>query len=302
MKVISPLSGSNNVKHEKDIDTSFIINMYWEKLKIDVSSYFKFIDKVSILIDQDTGYRFYYPFNISGDNIFYGELQKNEWYYMPWKWEHKKCEEFIRSGDKVLEIGCATGDFLIQVKKNKNIQEVGLELNESAAEEGRNKGVNIRCELIEDHARRFSNTYDVICCFQVLEHISKVNSFIKASIDCLKPGGRIIFCVPNNNSFPKHDWENDILNMPPHHMGLWNEKVFKGLSTLFKVKKVKILFEPLQVYHHRFYISVLEKRIFKSKILKKLYLFFRFQAIVRLILKVFSNKIIGHSIMAVYSK
>lgn len=44
-------------------------------MNIDVSDFFNSIKKVSIYKCLDTGYRFYYPFNISGDNIFYQKLK-----------------------------------------------------------------------------------------------------------------------------------------------------------------------------------------------------------------------------------
>lgn len=302
MKIESPLTGRSNVKHEQDITTSFIKEKYLEKFNIDVSPYFHSIDKVSIFIDQDTDYRFYYPYTVAGNDKFYEDLQEYEWYYMPWKWEHKKCAEMVCSGDKVLEIGCAKGDFLHKLEDLKDVHAVGLELNESAARLGQENGLDIRCEFVEEHAKNFPDTYDVVCSFQVLEHISAVGSFIKANIDCVKKGGKIIFCVPNNEAFTKYDWENDILNMPPHHMGLWNKKAFKKLASLFNIQLLNIYYEPLQPYHHHFYIKVLEKRISRYKLLKQLYNRFKLQRLLGIAIQKSSKIIHGHSIMAVYIK
>jgi len=39
---------------------------------------------------------------------------------MPWKWEHQKSTDFISKGMKVLEVGCAEGQFLSRVSKEKD--------------------------------------------------------------------------------------------------------------------------------------------------------------------------------------
>jgi len=41
--------------------------------------------------------------------------------------------------------------------------------------------------------------------------------------------------------------------MPPHHMGLWNEEVFKNIAKVFNLKFVKVHFEPLQEYHKEYF-------------------------------------------------
>lgn len=302
MKVKSPLTGSFKTKHEKDIPTSLIKKKYLERFNIDVSPYFGSLDKISIFIDEETGYRFYYPLSVAGDDKFYEKLQENDWYYMPWKWEHRKCTELIEPGSRVLEVGCARGDFLNKLQEIKDVQTVGLELNQSAVNVGQQKGLDIIREFVEDHAKKNPDTYDVVCSFQVLEHISEVQSFIKACIGCLKRGGKIIFSVPNNGSFIKYDWEGGLLNMPPHHMGLWDEKAFRSVAPLFDIHLLKVYFEPLQDYHLKWYINILERRFLKNRLLKIVYAKLNLKPQLIKVVESNSQKIHGHSIMAVYTK
>jgi 2-polyprenyl-3-methyl-5-hydroxy-6-metoxy-1,4-benzoquinol methylase len=152
---------------------------------------------------------------------------------------------------KVLEIGCGPGDFLLRIKERIGAQCVGIELNNKAIDEANEKGLTVFHESIKQHARVNKEVYDVVCSFQVLEHISNVNEFLEAQISCLRTGGTLIISVPNNDSWLKRGY--NILNMPPHHMGLWNKKSLKNLAKLFNLKIDRVAFEPLQEYHVEYY-------------------------------------------------
>ena len=130
MTIKSPLTNSTNIKLERSIKTALIIDK-WQKDGIDVSRFFVNLDEIKLYRCLDSGYRFFYPFNLEGDNQFYQELQKFSWYYMDWKWEYEQALRQISPGDKVLEIGCGQGDFIKKLKDN-NIDAIGLEFNDQA--------------------------------------------------------------------------------------------------------------------------------------------------------------------------
>ena len=302
MEVKSPITGDNNIKCIKKIKVKDIVSRYKKNFNIDVNQYFKTVNEIFIYEDQATKYRFYYPFHIDGDGAFYEQLQKFSWYYMPWKWEHEKCLNLLTNESSILEVGCASGEFLQKVVDIKKIEAVGLELNKKALKIGQEKGLDIRDQRVEVHAEEFSEHYEVVCSFQVLEHISKVKSFVEANLKCLKKGGKLVFCVPNNDSFTKYNWENDILNMPPHHMGLWTRAAFEGLGKVFDLQLKDIHYEPLQPYHIDWYINIQEKRFLKGSFIKKLYYKTGLKNLMRFLIEKFSSYLHGHTIMAVYIK
>ncbi|HEY4797854.1 MAG TPA: class I SAM-dependent methyltransferase [Bacteroidia bacterium] len=254
----SPITNSNNVVLERTLSAGEIIVSYAKAYNIDISNIFKGVDLIYIYKCLDTGYRFYYPFHISGDGNFYSQLQKFDWYYMPWKWEHEIAKKIIRQNERVLEIGCAKGDFIRELSET-GVSCLGLELNNAAIKEGVAKGVNILNESIQDHAKNRQLFYDVVCSFQVAEHVADVRSFIQSSVDALKPGGRLIISVPNMTSFYKF-FEQTNMNVPPHHMGLWDEESLKTLESFFSIKFLKYYFEPLQTYHVELYASVMANK------------------------------------------
>lgn len=305
MKIQSPLTGSYNVKKVKEIKTDFIVKNYQEMLGVNVQKYFKNIDALEIYECLDSGYRFYYPFNIMGDGKFYEELQKNSWYYMDWKWEHEEALKMCAGAKSVLEIGCAQGEFLEKVKA-KGVTCTGVELNGYAAQKGREKGLNILEESIQAHAQKNKETYDVVCSFQVMEHIAHIGEFIQASVDALKPGGKLIISVPNNDSVVFTTDDAAILNMPPHHMGLWNINSLIALQRFFPLRMEHAYLEPLQSYHTNFAKKVAEKS-FIEKLTRKHLSWIPFaktigKMMINMNIRAVASYIVGHSIMVVYTK
>ena len=73
--IISPLTKSANTELQIQIDTDKIFERYYLDLQIDVKRFF--LDKKSIDIYKckDTGYLFYYPYHIIGDEKFYDDLK-----------------------------------------------------------------------------------------------------------------------------------------------------------------------------------------------------------------------------------
>ena len=65
-------------------------------------------------------------------------------------------------------------------------------------------------------------------------------------LKCLKPGGRLIIGVPNNDSYIRRNkMYNKVLNMPPHHVGLWTLDSLKSLEGILPVKLEETFYEPL---------------------------------------------------------
>ena len=255
-KPISPLTQTDNTQLIRVVSTQEIIERYEQVFQMDVKHFFEGIPDVRVYKCLDTNYAFFYPFNVDGDGPFYEVLQQYDWYYMPWKWEHQQAATILKEDMKVLEVGSANGDFLKKIKEEHKVEVTGIELNLKAAEEARKAGLNIYCEFVQAHAQKFTEHYDLVCSFQVLEHIADVKSFLEANIKCLKKGGKLIVAVPNNQSFLQLDQWN-ALNLPPHHMGLWDKTSLKNLENIFNIKMDDYFLEPKQTYHTDYFNRVI---------------------------------------------
>jgi 2-polyprenyl-3-methyl-5-hydroxy-6-metoxy-1,4-benzoquinol methylase len=220
---------------------------------------------------------------------------------MPWKWEHETIKNILSINEKILEVGSGGLGFVERMQQS-GFNITGLELNRDSIVKGEKLNLNVLNETIQEHSTKHFEEYDVVCSFQVLEHISDVESFLKAQIDCLKKGGKLIISVPNNSSFIKLT-SGLYLNKPPHHMGLWDKKSLISLTKLFDLKIEKVMFEPLAKYHLDWYISLTtQNKIYKVKLFKVAFKKLKIINIYTSLIKKFRTKIKGHSMLVVYNK
>ena len=109
----------------------------------------------------------------------------------------RKTEKYKIPKQHLLEIGCGNGFFLEEAISQGFREVTGIEPSTEAVGMA---NTLIRSRLICDMLRPGllpSNTFDVICIFQTLDHISEPNIFLGECIKLLKPGG-IMLCLNHN--------------------------------------------------------------------------------------------------------
>lgn len=242
-EIKSPINNSSNIKLIRRFDAQTLQNDY-AQFNIDVSKYFAGIDNIDLYECTDSGLQFFSPNNIVGDGKFYESIQHFDWYYKDDKWEFDKGLELIKNNEKVLEIGSGRGQFLKLLKQKTEYAE-GLELNESAIEKIRANGYKVHLMKIDEFEQQLGaqSLFDVVCSFQVYEHIENIGEVIQSSLNALKVGGRLIISVPNSDCIFNDPILNPF-NMPPHHQGLWYPATFEKLQSTFNIKLDSVYFEP----------------------------------------------------------
>jgi 2-polyprenyl-3-methyl-5-hydroxy-6-metoxy-1,4-benzoquinol methylase len=249
--VASPLTGSSETSLLKRFSTDKLVEDWKTAFQIDISEEVHNHSEICLYECNQTKLRFFSPSDVAGSGKLYEQLQRFDWFYMPHKWEHGVALGDLKDCKQVLEVGSAFGDFIESgIKSGLKIQ--GLELNEAAVTICQEKKLPVSRVDLEDFANQYAESQDAICSFQVLEHIPDPKSFIDASLKALKPDGKLIFCVPNIESFLGHQY--NLLDMPPHHMLQWSEDAFKALEKIFPLKLEKVIREPLEAYHVSAYI------------------------------------------------
>lgn len=255
----SPFSNHNSCELIKEIDVQAIAKRWKSELGIDWTPPHG-VHKFQYWRDQVTGFYFYTPHEVTGKSDLYQQLQKFSWYYMQDKWEFSKAIQVLRShkisnNSRLLEIGVGKA-FFLEKAKLFGLDVAGVELNPDAAALARGKGFQIFEDDLSSLAQSQPSAWDIICSFQVLEHLSNPRDFLEQSLALLKPNGFLILSVPNAAVSRYLDPNReDLLDQPPHHMGHWDASVFSALEGLLPLKVKTIAFEPLAPYHINWFVG-----------------------------------------------
>lgn len=305
MRINSPFDNKAEGSIIKKIPTSEIISGYLFNYNIDVSYLFKNTPYIFLCLCPITKLKFFYPPNLDGDENFYKLISRNNWYYKQERWEHLKAIKFIKQKQHVLEIGSGAGSFLKLLTNQLDVSYCGLELNQAAIELALNDSIVLTNELLETHSYQNNEIYDIVCSFQVYEHISKIHELFTDSLKVLKSNGLLIVSVPNNDiGFIKNNHSaSKYLNMPPHHVNLFTEESLILIGKFYNLKIKEIIKEPIQkmhtdVYLHELFLRLFFGSTFLLRAFWKLKLHIPFRYFVRLM----HNKINGHTIIAVFEK
>ncbi len=254
LEVRSPITGGADVSLLREVECGALAADYLRIFGVDINALLKGRQKLGLYRCNESGFRFYAPPDVVGDGSFYRQLESNDWYYMPTKWEFQEAIRFIRPGSSVLEIGAARGDFLLRLREQvPDVMSVGLELNAQAAETARTRGVPVRVESSSEHAVSHPAAYDAVVSFQLLEHVPNPMDILKDALSMLKPGGLVIVGVPDNSARPTDSifvTQQNILNMPPHHQGLWDVPSLAFLQKVLPVRLEHVAVEPATATHH----------------------------------------------------
>lgn len=102
---------------------------------------------------------------------------------------------YLQKRKSVIEIGCSRGDFLLRVKPYAG-RISGIELKkEDVRYARRNNRLNIFELPVEEF--KCKEKFDIVCCFQVFEHIPDPNLFLRSLRKIIKPRGIIFIEVPS---------------------------------------------------------------------------------------------------------
>jgi len=109
--------------------------------------------------------------------------------------EFKPLAEYVKRGDKVLDLGCGNGRF-IELFQGKSIEYVGLDNSQKLIEIARQKHPNGNFQIFDGLKIPFPDNYfDAIFCIAVLHHIpgdQLRQEFLREAKRVLKPGGKLI--------------------------------------------------------------------------------------------------------------
>lgn len=109
-------------------------------------------------------------------------------------------ERFQPSG-RILDVGCATGNFLSEIAQTGRWETLGIEPNAGAARVAREQlSLDVRVGRLSD-VDLSGVTFDVVTLWNVLEHLHEPIADLQRIARLLQPGGVLVFSLPNLESF-----------------------------------------------------------------------------------------------------
>ena len=110
------------------------------------------------------------------------------------------------AGKRVLDIGCG-GGILADAMARKGAEVLGIDLAGKAlkvaqlhALEAQTQGVSYREVSAEALAAEQPESFDVVTCMEMLEHVPDPSSVVRACAALVKPGGHVFFSTINRNA------------------------------------------------------------------------------------------------------
>lgn len=160
-----------------------------------------------------------------------------------------------RTSGALLDIGCATGQFINQIRKS-NWSVTGIEPDEKTRNYAISEfGLDV---YPENYLNQISQaTFDVITMWHVLEHVSDLNNRMEQLKLLLKPDGIIILAVPNCNSYDAKKYHKFWAGYDlPRHLYHFTKSDFSNLAKKYGFTIVNIL--PMKF--DSFYVSLLSEK------------------------------------------
>jgi 2-polyprenyl-3-methyl-5-hydroxy-6-metoxy-1,4-benzoquinol methylase len=148
-------------------------------------------------------------------------------------------ENYIPVRGRLLDIGCATGNFL-KLSHERGWTVIGIEPVEKAAKNAREMyHLNVLTTNLEN-SNLEPASFTAITLWDVLEHLPDVRKAMKIIHELLTSDGMVFFSIPNLESFDRRLFGQDWIGWdPPRHFTLYDQKSITELMDLTGFKIIK---------------------------------------------------------------
>jgi len=132
---------------------------------------------------------------------------------------------------KLLEIGCGSGDFLIEAR-SRGFEVEGLEYSDHAAMDANTR---LGCSVVRvgspEKKSLPTNEYDVIAAFDVIEHLRDPRQSLSDLHAALKSGGLLAVVTPSLDSWSRHLLGRHWMEYKTEHLTYFSRR---SLTQLFR--------------------------------------------------------------------
>lgn len=131
---------------------------------------------------------------------------------------------------RVTEVGAGFAIFLEELKPHvsSDCELIAIEPGQELAEVCREKGFETIALPVEEVKN--APLSDLVCCFEVIEHVHDPIQFLKSLFELVRPGGLLITTGLGVDGFDIQTlWQNSKSISPPHHINFASVKGFEKL-------------------------------------------------------------------------
>ncbi|MCU0534009.1 MAG: class I SAM-dependent methyltransferase [Hydrococcus sp. Prado102] len=283
---ICPICNSKSAKILWSVDSSQAAQHYVTK-EADTQRFLNLAAHIKELWKQNTcdivqcddcGFCYSNPY-IAGDDKFY-TLAYERSHYPTWKWEHQLTYEALLHEDsknfKLLEIGAGDGAFVKGIAPNLTSLEnvVCTEFSDYGKEQIQNYGIKCLSEDIREvKAEVFKEYFDVVCMYQVIEHMDRLDTLFESLNWLTKPHAKLFVSVPNPKHVEFSELNGGLMDMPPNHIGRWNKECFERIGKhwdwqvdRFEIEKTDFISGAILFYKYIFWRKCQESGTLANKI------------------------------------
>lgn len=159
----------------------------------------------------------------------------------------------------LLDVGCGVGDFL-SIFEKRGVECFGTDVSSNALDLAR-RHLKSTLHLGELASETFGGMqFDVISCWEVIEHVSDVHPFVRSLIERLRPGGHLFLSTPNYDSrIMWRDIDLDPRSKPPVHVTFWNQRSLGAMLASCGFSRVRVERHSLPVSAARRSGTAMEK-------------------------------------------
>jgi 2-polyprenyl-3-methyl-5-hydroxy-6-metoxy-1,4-benzoquinol methylase len=138
--------------------------------------------------------------------------------------------EHLKQTNNLLDIGVGNG-FFAEIALQRGWNVYGTELTDETLIIATQKGVKMAKGKLE-HLDFDANSFDVVVCIEVIEHVSFPKSFVAEIHALLRKGGVVYLTTPNFNSISRRRLKShyDVINYP-NHLSYFTTKTISKLLT-----------------------------------------------------------------------
>lgn len=118
-------------------------------------------------------------------------------------WEMQEIIRLLnpKENEKILDIGCNTGEFCNILQKNYKCQPTGIDVNPHAILIARRKYPQVTFETGSVEKLSYKNKYNKVTMTEVIEHLGNPENTLNKIRELLTDNGRLVLSTPNKWAF-----------------------------------------------------------------------------------------------------